>query len=212
MGALQSSGGTITGTLRAFDSSNPTNPCVGLTQDLPATGTLSSNGDLVLTVPISGGTATITCATFGSTFQLQAFTQGTWQIVGGACAMPSTSTFLTLYPPITGTYVGTLTNPGNSSVSSTITAVLTQSVTPDSDGRFALTGTVASSDVCPGTRTLTPEVVSGNGITTAAGALPYPSVVLIGANSPVTNSIQGTLEIYDLNCSAGVLTGRLIRQ
>lgn len=54
IGALQSSGGTVTGTLRAFDL-NFSSPCVSSTQDLAAAGTLDSTGNLVLTVPISEG-------------------------------------------------------------------------------------------------------------------------------------------------------------
>jgi hypothetical protein len=199
MGALQSSGGVVTGTLRAFDASNFLNPCVPFTQGLPVTGTLSSGGNLVLTVPISGGTATLT-ATLGST--LQTFATGTWQIVGGDCAMPSTSMAITQFAPVTGTYVGTLTSSlGSPTVSSTITAVLTQSATPDAEGQFPLTGTVTSTGVCAGTGPLVPELVSGNGIFTVPGGMGFPGSSVSGAFLPSGATIQvAVVGFYDLNC------------
>src|ERR1017187_5449675 len=57
LGTLQSGGGTVTGTLRAIAPNFP--QCVSFTQDLQATGTIDANGNLVLTIPIAGGTATI---------------------------------------------------------------------------------------------------------------------------------------------------------
>src|ERR1017187_2670724 len=42
LGALQSSGGVVTGTLRAISLSSP--QCVAFTQDLQAAGTIDANG------------------------------------------------------------------------------------------------------------------------------------------------------------------------
>jgi hypothetical protein len=212
MGALQSSGGVVTGTLRAFDASNFLNPCVPFAQGLPVTGTLSPSGNLVLTVPISGGTATLT-ATLGST--LQTFATGTWQIVGGACAMPSTSMAINQFAPVTGTYIGTLTSSlGSPTVSSTITAVLTQSATPDAEGQFPLTGTVTSSGVCSGTRPLVAELVSGNGIFTVPGGFSFPSSSVTGVILPNGATFPvAVFGIYDLNCLlAPTLDGTLTKQ
>jgi hypothetical protein len=212
MGALQSTNGTVTGTLRAFDASNFLNPCVAFTQDLAATGTLTPAGNFVVTVPISNGTATLT-ATLSA--NLQTFTQGSWQIVGGACAMPSTPMAITQYAPVTGTYTGTLTAYGTTT-STAISAVLTQSTTPDLDGRFPLTGTVTAPGICSGTFSLIPEVVSGNGIyTTNTGTL-APAAELTGAFLPDASTFQtAVVNIYGtlgLNCSAGVFSGPLTRQ
>ena len=176
------------------------------------TGTLSSSGNLVLTVPISGGTATLT-ATLGST--LQTFVTGTWQIVGGSCAMPSTSMAINQFAPVTGTYVGTLTSSlGSPTVSSTITAVLTQSAAPDAEGQFPLTGTVTSNGVCNGTRPLVAEVVSGNGISTVLGGFTFPASSVTGAFLPNGATIQvAVVGIDDLNCLlAPTLDGTLTRQ
>ena len=210
MGALQSSGGVVTGTLRAFDASSFLNPCVPYTQGLPVTGTLSSSGNLVLTVPISGGTATIT-ATLGA--NLQTFNTGSWQIVGGGCAMGSTPMAILQFAPVTGTYVGTLTSPGSPTVSSTITAVLTQSATPDATGQFPLTGTVTSNGVCNGTRPLVTEAVSGGAISTAPGGFVFPGTSVVGTILPTMTGIQGVVGIDDLNCLlVPILEGTLTRQ
>jgi hypothetical protein len=212
MGALQSTNGIVTGTLRAFDASNFLNPCVLFTQDLAATGTLTPAGNLVLTVPISNGTATLT-ATLST--NLQTFTQGTWHITGGACAMPSTPMAITQYAPVTGTYTGTLTTYGTATTTA-ITAVLTQSTIPDADGRFPLTGTITAPGICSGTFPLIPEVVSGNGIySTNAGAL-APASELTGAFLPDASAFQtAVVNIYGtlgLNCPAATFSGPLTRQ
>lgn len=209
-GALQSTGGAVTGTLRAFDASNFLTPCVPLTQDLTATGTLSSSGNLALTVPISGGTATFT-ATLGS--NLQSFTMGTWQILGGPCAMPATSMAFTQFASLTGAYTGTLSSYGTTNNSTSITAMLTQSSTPDADGRFPLTGTIAATGACTGTYPLAPETVSGNGVTPSNSGLLMPVATISGPFPPTAALIQSAVvEIYSANCSAGVLVGTLTRQ
>ncbi len=86
-GALQSTNGTVTGTLRAFDASNFLNPCVALTQDLAATGTISTSGNLVLSIPISGGTATLT-VTLGSNLQSYAMGTGRSSAAPAPCQPP----------------------------------------------------------------------------------------------------------------------------
>jgi hypothetical protein len=163
-GALQFSGSSVTGTLRAFDP-DFSNQCVSLTQDLPVTGTLDASNKLTLTVPISGGTATITAAIANS----YTYMNGTWQILGGACAMPTTSIVIAHYAPVTGTYTGTLNTlsipnftivPGTAT---TITAVLTQSAASNADGQFSLTGTLTASGACSGSFTIN-ETVSGGAI------------------------------------------------
>ena len=201
-GALQSSGSAVSGTFRALDP-NFLSPCVTSTQNLSATGTLDSNGDLVLSIPISGGMAKIT-ATLGP--NLQIYTPGTLQISGGLCAMPSSTTSIIQYAPINGTYTGTLSDTANVTNTATVTAVLTQS-----DGRFPISGSVSSTGLCPGTRPLLPEVVSGGGILTS-GSTSYPGVMLTGAILPAADHIQVIVGILDLNCLTAVLDGSLTKQ
>jgi hypothetical protein len=209
MGALHSSSGNVTGTLRALDT-NFLSPCVPYTQDLAANGTLSAAGNLVLTVPISSGTATLTAAL---TSNLQTYTTGSWTIVGGPCAMPSTSMAITQYAPVTGTYTGTLTNFGTTNNSTTITASLTQTSTPNADGQFPLAGTVSATGACTGSFPLTTEYVSGNGIFTESGNFQSPLALLSGPILPPATSIQTSLSLTGSStCTVGQLSGTLTRQ
>src|ERR1035441_9838231 len=161
LGALQSSGSAVTGTLRAISLSSP--QCVSFTQDLPVTGTIDANGNLVLTIPIAGGTATIT-ATITTP---ESYTPGTWQISGGACAMPSTAVDIAEFAPATGTYTGVLnvldttTGLPVAGTATSVTAVLTQSTTPNSDGDFPVSGTVTATGACSTSFPITNEVVEG---------------------------------------------------
>jgi hypothetical protein len=161
-GALQSTGSSVTGTLRALDINGLLGtPCVALTQDLAATGTLDTSGNLTLTVPISGGVATIKVALSSNLHS--PITQGSYQIVGGACAQGATTAFIDQYASATGTYVGTLTPLGSSSTTSA-TVTLTQSLTPDADGLFALSGTVVLTGACNASFSFTGGTVTGGDI------------------------------------------------
>ena len=138
---------------------------------------------------------------------------GTWQILGGPCAMPTTSMAITQFAPLTGTYSGTLTNYGTTSNSTNITAMLTQSTTPDADGRFPLTGTITATGACTGTFPLEPETVSGNGVAPSPGGFLMPAATIDGPFLPTASAFQSAfVEIYSTNCSVGSLTGTLIRQ
>jgi len=209
-GALQFNGGAVTGTLRAFPNSKINSPpCVASTQDLQATGTLDANNDLTLTVPIAGGTATIT-ATLGP--DLQNAAAGTWQIVGGSCATASAPITIAQYLPLTGTYVGYTSYPP---ATESTTAVLTQSTTPNADGFFPLTGTIIVQGTCSGTVPMVPELVSGSNITYPAGtSTPTPAAEFTGTFDLTATTIQATLELFAASCSIENidLQGTLIRQ
>jgi hypothetical protein len=160
-GALQSSGGTVTGTLHALDLINFMSPCVTLNQDLPATGTLDTSGNLTLNVAISGGTAVIKSVL---TSNLQFPATGSYVITGGACAQASATSLANQFLPITGTYTGTLTVSGTSSTTAA-TAVLTQSTTPNADGLFPLSGTIMlAGPACNTTFSFTGGTVTGNAV------------------------------------------------
>jgi len=208
-GALQSNGSTVTGTFRAL-ASNLTSNCPSITTDLAVTGTLDASNNLTLTIPISGGTATI-----AATLPLdpQTFTQGSLQIVGGTCSMPSTAMNIVQFAPVTGTFTGTLTTSGTPAISASVTAVLVQSTTPNADGQFPLTGTVTIQGPCSATLPLLPETVSGNGISFPTGSSTSPASDLIGPLlTPTATSIQAYVDIYSTNCSITYVQGTLTRQ
>jgi hypothetical protein len=130
---------------------------------MQASGTIDPNGDLTLTVPIAGGTATI-AATIVTP---ESYTNGTWQITGGDCAMPATAISIAEFAPATGTYTGVLnvldttTGLPVAGTATNVTASLVQSTTPNADGQFPLSGTVTATGACSGSFPVTNEVVSG---------------------------------------------------
>jgi hypothetical protein len=213
-GALASTNGTVIGVLRAFD---PTflSPCVPLTQDLAAIGTLDAANNLTLTVPISGGIATIT-ATLPQ--NLHSFISGSWQISGGACAMPATAIWLSQYASATGTYTGTynvldltthLPVPGTATA---ITATLTQSVASNADGQFPLTGTITATGACTASLTFTNGTVMGGSI--RSNSFSGPANLqgnFSGAIEPTANTLNGAFTAFS-TCNFQSYVGRLTRQ
>jgi hypothetical protein len=210
MGALQSANSNVSGTLHALDS-NLAAPCVPFTQDLAVTGTVSSVGNLVLNLPIAGGTATLN-ATLAS--NLQTYTMGSWTVVGGTCAMASTSMALVQFAPVTGTYSGTLTTFGTTNNATMVTAVLTQATTPNADGQFPLTGTLtyAGTGPCSGSYPLTPEYVTAGVIAETSGTGLSSDGMVAGVIQPSATSIQATTTVLTTSCLGGPLSGTLTRQ
>lgn len=209
IGALQSSGSTVTGTFRAISTAFP--ECVDFTQDLPVTGTIDLNNKATLTIPIAGGTATIT-ATITTP---ESYTSATWQIVGGACAMPTTAIQIAEFAPATGTYTGVLnvidttTNLPVPGTATNVTATLVQSTTPNADGQFPLSGTLTATGACTGTFTVTNQVVSG-GIFMQAN-LSSSNMNLVGGIGPTASSIVGGISSYSA-CGSQLYFGTLTRQ
>lgn len=205
-GSLQSSGPTVTGVFHTIDFSNLTSPCVTLSQDLPATGTVDSAGNLILTMPIGGGTATLK-ASLNANFQNPAI--GSFQIAGGGCAQGLTNCALLQFLPATGTYSGTSTY--GSASSSTVIAVLTQYSTPDADGLFPFSGTVTVTGGCSTSFSFSGGAVTGNEVNLLHEATyQSPSGTFLGALLPDASGFQSaTIEAYAPGC--GALTGPLTR-
>ena len=209
LGALQSSGSAVTGTLRAISLSSP--QCVSFTQDLQAAGTIDANGNLTLTIPIAGGTATIT-ATIATP---ESYTAGTWQISGGACAMPSTAIDIAEFAPATGTYTGIVnvldltTGLPVAGTATNVTAALTQSTTPNADGEFPLSGTVTATGACSRSFPIANEVVGG-GIFMPV-PLTGPLGVLDGGISPTATTLIADFKPFPA-CGSQVYSGILTRQ
>ena len=185
--------------------------CVLFTQDLQASGTIDLNGNLTLTIPIAGGTATITATIVTP----ESYTNGTWQIAGGVCAMPATAIQIAQFAPATGTYTGVLnvldttTGLAVPGTATNVTASLTQSITPNADGQFPLSGTVTATGACSGTLPITNTVVSGgifmpdstsnSGPSLSGGILPTATILLVD-------------EITYPACGSQVYSGTLTRQ
>jgi hypothetical protein len=189
LGALQSSAGTVTGTFHALSPS--LTPCVPYTQDLPVSGTIDPSNKLTLTIPIAGGTATITAAITTP----ESYTNGTWQIVGGSCAMPLTAIQMAEFAPVTGTYTGvfnvidTTTGLPVSGTATNVTTALVQATTPNADGQFLLSGTITTSGACTINSPINDEFVSGGVIQPFVYA--NPGVILTGGIIPTGTTLAG---------------------
>jgi hypothetical protein len=118
--------------------------------------------------------------------------------------------------PLTGTYVGTLTDNSSLSLSGTATLVLTQASTPNSSGQFPLSGTITfPSGSGFGTVPLG-GTVSGEGITLSdSSAAPNsPTVNVTASASPDGSQITVSNLLYS-NFGPGavfIYTGTLTRQ
>lgn len=219
LGALQSSDGIVTGTFRVLGPFLlPNGPCILINQDLPASGTLSPTGNLSLQVPIAGGAATITAALSQDLHSIAL--NGSWQIIGGPCAMPLTSIAMTEHAPLTGTYIGTLnlldlrtgTTSRDPATATMVTAVLTQSNTPDAGGRFPINGAITSTGACPATLTLANILVTGPNLHTEnPGTPPVPPFDFNGYFDPNAASIVATMNPFP-TCNFKVYQGTLNRQ
>ena len=183
----------------------------GISRPIPVARTIDANNNLKLSIPLAGGTATITATIVTP----ESYTNATWQIVGGACAMPSTAIDIAEFAPATGTYTGVLnaldltTGLPVAGTATNVTTVLTQSTTPNSDGQFPLSGTVTTTGACISTSTLNNQVVEG-GLFMQLSTTTY-APLLSGGISP-----QGTMLIADFipgaPCSSNVYSGTLTRQ
>ncbi|HEY0794569.1 MAG TPA: hypothetical protein VGD64_02200, partial [Acidisarcina sp.] len=191
-------------------------PCVLPTTDLTATGKVDTAGNVTLTVPLAGGVATMA---FNAVSTLGPLDTGTYQVVGGACAQASVGLSAINVPNVTGTYKGTLTQilpvPSGTAPTDSVTAVLVQASTPNSDGQFPLSGTITATGACPATLTITQGVVAGIQVQS------YPSPPLLfpvgasftGVTSPsvLSRSITGTL-LQPSGCPGFAYSGPLYFQ
>jgi len=215
VGALASANGAVAGVVRAFDDSGPLNPCVSLTQDLPVIGTLDTANNLSLTVPLSGGIATIT-ATLPQ--NLHTFIPGSYQIVGGPCAMPATPMIISQFASATGTYAGTFnvidtaTNTSVPGTATAVTATLTQSSSPNADGQFPLAGTIAAAGACTASLVFTNALVSGDEVIAQPLAGPSsPEGIFNGAIDPTATTLIGAFDLLS-TCNYQIYQGTLTRQ
>jgi hypothetical protein len=213
-GALQSTNGSVTGTLRvsAFAASGAA-ICPSFDTDLPATGALDTANNLTLTVPLSGGVATIT-ATLPQ--NLHTFISGSYQVVGGTCPMPATPMKLTQYASATGTYTGTFSQGGLTTpvpgTATPVTVVLTQSATPNADGQFPLIGSITATGSCAATLTITTGIVTGSEITpTPLGPILPSAVEFLGVIDPTAETLVGLFGNFP-TCGSQGYQGTLTRQ
>ncbi|HVG26462.1 MAG TPA: hypothetical protein VM865_02565 [Acidobacteriaceae bacterium] len=224
LGALQSSGKTVSGTFRFADLVQPF--ACGLLQVVAVSGSVDANRNLTLVsagLPDGGVLkARLAVPTAPTTFA-----SGTIEVDGGGgCAVASQPAIGVEIPPATGTYggaltTGTLVTPGAAAGTATLTLI--QTTVPAGDGQFPVTGTLAYTvGSCTGTVT-----VSGNasGVDLDLVSDPTPSLAmgsvyatLHGTLTPTAAHVSlTTLKIDPSPCSSDVttsswFTGTLTRQ
>ena len=165
VGTLSASNGVVTGGLTPI----PNGLIIGAActapslAPIPVSGTVDSSGNLTITLAVGGGTATL-IASLATNVETEA--TGSYKIVGGTCAMPSTPMQIAQYAPLVGTYTGSFSvlNSSGQPIAGTttaITAVLTQSGTPNANGQYPVTGSVTVSGACSATFTLSNSIVWG---------------------------------------------------
>jgi hypothetical protein len=219
VGALQFSDGSISGTLTPLFAPSPEGivgppPCTP-PEPTAATGSIDANNNLTVSLPIGGGTATITAA-IASNPETPA--PGSIQIVGGTCAMSAVPMTIAEYAPVTGTYTGTMTSSTVDGDTSLVTATLTQSTIPNSSGAFSLAGTitVTVTGVCSTSFVVSSSnsSVEGNSMTVLSG--PPPNLYgLSGANDPTASTISKVWlgeNVVPINFCSGPYQGTLTRQ
>ncbi|MGA1983865.1 MAG: hypothetical protein ABSG84_15540 [Acidobacteriaceae bacterium] len=212
-GALQFSSGSVSGILTPEAPPNVTGlvfPTCTLFAPTAVTGTIDAGNNLTLSLPIGGGTATIS-ATIGS--NPETAVTGSFQIVGGTCAMSAVSMTIAEYAPVTGTYTGSFTNMQDGTASP-VTAVLTQSTIANSNGVFPLTGTVTLTGECSTSFVISDSYsyVEGDVVFAMSGA-PAPAYLSLWGDNDSTASTISSAALEQANQKGCIeYEGTLTRQ
>ena len=221
LGALQSSGSQVTGTFRF---TNLTQLNCGLNEVIHVTGSVDSKDTLTLTSGklASGGVVNIHLLTISA---LGATSAGTIQVSGGSCPYATNVAVGLKVVPVTGSFTGTLepgsaANPGTTG-GGLATLALTQAVNPNSDGQFAVTGSL---NFTVGTCAVTSQVagtISGVGTLLSSAVLVQgkPASAALAASESINGSTLAVeqLLLYPAPCSTATqppvaFTGNLTRQ
>lgn len=220
IGALESSGTSVTGTFRFSDLANPR--VCGLNEVVAVTGTIDPAGNLnLLSNKLQSGSVLTAKLTLPPV--LTNFATGTVSVAGTNCAEASIPATAAQIASVTGSFSGpiapTAQNSSTSAPKGTATLSLTQAATPSADGQFTLTGTLS---YILGTCSVSSTVagnVSGIGLimhSTDAGLLPGSS--LVGFTKPLATQIDlGVFLIPPPACLPSLTTfssygGTLLRQ
>ncbi len=164
-GALSvSSSGSIVGVLHTIPVSGKTAAglCVPPSAAIPVSGTLSADNTLSLqSSPVSGNTLLVRGTYTAATATTQAsLTGGTYSITG-TCAVAAQPARAVRMNAISGTYTGTFVSSSGSSVP--VSATLTQTTQPDSNGTYHLQGNATfPPDSCVVSPVVTDSTVTGN--------------------------------------------------
>lgn len=223
LGALQSSGGQVSGTFRFTNLAQPA--ACGLDQVITLTGAIVSKNNLTLTsATLPNGTTVKASLRMMGTQPYSGI--GTVEVDGPTCAVATMAAIGSQIASTTGKFSGALSPATNgtpaSSVPGTAVVTLTQSAAPGADGQFTATGTLSYQfGSCAGSLPLS-GTVSGVGMSfwdvifTPSGSL--QQVYFSGTTNFTATQIKaGYLSLSPAPCSADsnssvTLNGELNRQ
>ena len=159
-GSLTGSGSAITGVFHPTTSS----ACIGPQTSIAVSGSMDDHNNVTLTsAPFAGGSV-LTLLGSANSSQLAV---STYKVTGGACAFPAAATTVTaaLLQPVSGTYQGTFADSDGNTIP--VTATLTQTTQPDSNGVFHVTGDATfAGNTCMTSPVVADSTVTGNTLST----------------------------------------------
>jgi hypothetical protein len=166
--SLNQSGTNVSGVMHLVDP-----PCFHLIENVNVSGSVNGSRLTLTSVPVNG--QTLSSSTTGSDTSLT----GTYAFSGAACAPADQGILnLTLVPPATGTWTGTLTS--SQGPVTQVSATLTQSG-PDAQGLFMLSGTATfSGGTCLASGTVTGLAVGATYTLIVAPGGSIESIVISG--------------------------------
>jgi hypothetical protein len=162
-GSLTGTGSAVTGIFHATSS----NECISPQSKIEVAGSLDEHNVLPLTsAPFASGSILRLIGTVNSGNRLEV---STYTITGGTCAFSAGATSISatahLLQPVSGTYQGTFTDSEGDSLP--ITATLTQTTQPDSNGVFHVSGGATfDSNECISSPIVADSTVTGNTLST----------------------------------------------
>jgi hypothetical protein len=184
--------------------------CVDPKARIDLHGLIGAGGQIVMTSqPFNGTTLTITGqgANGGKTI-----TNAAWSFAGGSCgSLRASALDATLYSDINGTYTGTFVDASNNQIA--VTATLTQTSQPDSNGEFQLAG----SGTFPSNPCFTSPVVTSSNVTGSSLSTTYTegseSLTAVGTfNSDATVLTVTSWQVTGGQCDGDMGTGTLTEQ
>ena len=194
-GALSGSGANVTGTFRTVG-------CVSSTQDIHFTGSQTASGMLTLTSTDLVNNVMVITVNLGDPVAIVApsWLGGMTVSGSGPCAYADIAMRVNQYPPLTGTFAGTVT--GSAGATVTYTASFTQAAA-NADGQFPESGTITVSTGSCSTTYPISGLVAGTalrgGLSTTTGAS--------AGNIGVTLTSAATTMAFTLNVTSGCSTG-----
>lgn len=220
LGDLVSSGANVTGTFRFADLVQG-NGCGTINQVLTVTGTVDATNPLVQVLHLTSSTfsGSVLTASLILPNGLQGFGTGTIEVKGATCVFASSPAIGSLFPPVNGTYTGTLAPvAGATGASGTASLTFAQATAPSADGQFAVTGAIQFIVGGCNTSVALTGNASGIGIIASSPVTSTSLVEVIATQSAPglpSQTLNTSVALFSSACSASArlqYSGTLTRQ